>query len=641
MCGIAGTLALDAPLAEPDRELVRAMTARLRHRGPDGRRVSADGRAALGAARLKITDLSEAAALPMASDDGAVVLTYNGAVTNFRALRDELGLERRRPLRTGSDAEVLIRLYEELGDSFLDRLSGQFAFCLYDSRRARALIVRDPQGLRPVFTLAAAGRLHFASEIKALLEVPGWDRRLDAEALWDFFSLAYIPGRSTPFAEVRELPGGHLLEVDLRSGRFSERRYHEPRWETDEGMTEADAAAGVRSTLRDAVARSLQADVPAGLTLSGGLDTSALLALAKELGLSRRLHTFSLRIDEPSFDESRYQRLMADFSGSSHHEIRVGPADIMGCLQATAAHLDEPSGDGAAAPTFLLAREARRHVGVLLSGEGGDEVFYAYETYRACRARRLYRRLPAAVRGGLRALAARLPVSHEKLSFDFLSKRFTQGAELGVPEAHLFWRHALDEPEKAALLTCPPPARPTAALFRGLFDSLPYADELDRLAAVDLRYYFIDDLMVKNDRTIMAHSVETRFPYLERDVMGWAARIPARLKVKGLRGRWVQKQAFKDILPGPILRRSNMGLEMPHSLWFFREFGDLARKYFTRQRVERSGLLRFSAVERLWQDHLARRRGNGRPLWCVLSFLIWFDLFIYEGDYRDHLVEPA
>lgn len=641
MCGIAGTLSLGRPLRESDQSLVRSMTAVLRHRGPDGQRVLSDEKGILGGARLKITDLSDAAALPMASDDGMVWLAYNGAVTNFRSLRDEFDMERKRPLRTTSDAEVVLRLYEELGDGFIDRLSGQFAFCLYDRRRQRALLVRDYYGLRPVFYLVHGGRLHFASEIKALLEVPGWDRRLDTEALWHFFSRAYIPGTRTPFAEVRELPGGHLLEVDLRAGRFTERRYYELRGETDETLSEEAAAAELRVRLRDSVERSLQVDVPVGLTLSGGFDTSTLLALAKELGLSRRLHTFSIRINEPSFDESRYQKIMVDFAKPIHHEITVNPSDILQCLTATVAHMDEPSGDGAAAPTFMLSREARRHVGVLLSGEGGDEIFYAYETYRAYRARQFYRRLaPAWARRILRALAASLPVRNEKLSFEFRAKRFSEGAELGVPESHFFWRHVLGEEEKRRLLTCPPPPRPTVALFRELYDSLPFKDELDRLTAIDLQYYFIDDLMVKNDRCIMAHSVETRFPYMERDVVEFAARIPARFKVKGLQGRCIQKLAMKDLMPRPILRRSNMGLEMPHSLWFFRGFRALAQQYFTRDRVERSGLLRFEAVDALWQDHLARRRDNGRPLWCVLNFLIWFDLFIYEGNYKDFLQEP-
>jgi asparagine synthase (glutamine-hydrolysing) len=488
-----------------------------------------------------------------------------------------------------------------------------------------------------VFYLIRGDKIYFASEIKALLEVPGWNRGLDLEGLWHFFSLAYIPGSRTPFAEIRELPAGHFLDIDLKSGHYAEKRYYALRRETDESLTEDAAAQGVRQRLRDAVTRSLTADVPVGMTLSGGFDTSSLLALAKESGLGRKLHTFSIRINEPSFDESRYQRLMAEFVGSIHHEITVNPSDVLACLHATAAHLDEPSGDGAAAPTFLLSREARRHVKVLLSGEGGDEIFNAYETHRACQIRRAYRRwAPDWARAVLRNMAARLPVSHNKLSLDFLSKRFTEGAELDAPEAHFFWRHALSEEDKLRLLTCPP-AKPTASLFREYFDSLSYPDELDRIAAIDLRYYFIDDLMVKNDRSIMAHSVETRFPYMERDVVEFAARIPSRFKVRGFQGRRIQKLAMRDALPPAILRRSNMGLEMPHSIWFLREFKALAEHYFSTKHIERSGLLRPEMVQQLWREHLARRRDNGRPLWCILNFLLWFDLFVYEGNYKQYL----
>jgi len=638
MCGIAGTLALGAPLRETDRPVVERMVRAIRHRGPDSQGVLADENAALGCARLRITDLSRTADMPLVSDDGALWLAYNGAITNFRALSAKFGLDRERALRTRLDSEVLLRLYERLGIEFLSELTGQFAFCLYDRRKQRVFLVRDFFGLRPVFYALHGGKLHFASEIKALLDVRGWDRSLDTGALWHFFSLAYIPGNSTPFAGVRELSGGRLLDIDLRAGTFKEKSYYAPEFKAAGSMTELETAGEVRRLLRGSVERSLDVDVPAGLTLSGGVDTSTILALAKELGLSHKLHTFSIRMDEPSFDETRYQRLMVEFAGPIHHEILVKPADILENMFSVVAHMDEPSGDGAAVPTFLLSREARNHVKVLLSGEGGDEIFGGYETHRAFRARKDYRRwVPPWARRALRAAAARLPVSNKKLSLDFVAKRFTEGAELGVPESHLFWRHVFGELEKRKLLTCEPPEKETAALFRELFDSLPFPDELDRLAAIDLKYYFIDDLMVKNDRPMMANSVETRFPYMERDVVDFAAGIPSGLKVRGMRGRRIQKLAMRDLLPRPILTRSNMGLEMPHSLWFFGEFRGLAEHYFSRARVERSGFLRYEEVDGLWREHLARKRDNGRALWCILNFLIWFDLFVYDKNYKEYL----
>lgn len=642
MCGIAGIIALQGRLSAGEAALAREMTAALAHRGPDGQNVLSCEQAAFGGARLRVTDLTDAASLPMASAGGRVWLSYNGAVTNFRELAAEYGLAQKRPLNTGSDAEVVLRLYEELGEGFLSRLSGHFAFCLYDRGRGKALLVRDPYGLRPVFYLRHAGRLYFASEIKGLLEVQGWDRRLDCEALWHFFTLAYLPGGGTPFAEVHELRGGHLLEIDLPTGTVKEREYSRINYRPDPGMTEESAASGMRGLLLDSVRRNLATDATAGMTLSGGVDTSGMLGLARELGLSRKMHTFSISMQESSFDESRYQRLMSDYAGTVHHEVRVGPEEVLGALFSTAAHLDEPTGDGAAVPSFLLAAEARKHVSVLLSGEGGDEVFNAYETHRAYRARNLYRKfLPAPARAALRGLAAALPVSCSKLSFDFVAKRFTEGVELGVPESHIFWRHTLTEQQKESLITFPAPGKSTAGLFRELYDSLPYPDGLDRISHLDMWYYFIDDLMVKNDRSIMAHSVETRFPYMDRAVVELASRIPGRLRLKGFSGRNIQKLALRGLVPPEILRRSNMGLELPHSLWFFGGFSGLAEKYFSRERVERSGVLRWEAVEVLWKEHLARRRDNGRALWCILSFLIWFDLFVYDGNYKDFLVRPV
>ncbi|MDT8285615.1 MAG: asparagine synthase (glutamine-hydrolyzing) [Elusimicrobiales bacterium] len=642
MCGIAGVLSLGRPLSPSDKVMAGGMTEVLRHRGPDSIRVLGDEKAAVGCARLRITDLSPAADLPMVSEDGSLWLAYNGAVTNFRELDRRFSLSAERPLRTASDAEVVLRLYERMGIGALEELSGQFAFCLVDRRLRKAFIVRDPYGIRPVFWTEYGGRLYFASEIKGLLQVPGWDRTLDTAALWHYFSLAYIPGDATPYLGARELSGGMLIEADLDKGRFSERRYYSPDFTPDHGLTERGAAEEVRRLMKGAVERSLDTDAPAGLTLSGGVDTSVMLALAKESGKAAGLHTFSIRMAEPSFDETPYQRLMAEYAGTAHHEVKVGPEEVLGCLLSTAAHLDEPTGDGAAAPSFLLAREASRHVKVLLSGEGGDEIFSAYETHRACRARAAWRRwVPAPARAAARFLAGRLPVSNSKLSFDFLAKRFTQGAELGVPEAHCFWRHSAGEDEKRRLLRVPPPSPDTPGLFREIYDSLPYEDDLSRLAAIDLRHYFIDDLMVKNDRPFMAASVETRFPYMERDIASFALRIPPSFKVRGLAGRRIQKLAFRDIVPARVLNRSNMGLEMPHSLWFFGGFRALAEKYLSRDMVEGTGLLRYEEVRRLWEEHMGRRRDNGRTLWCILNFVIWFDLFVREGDYRKHLSAPA
>ena len=614
------------------------MLAVLHHRGPDGLGVVEYPGCVLGNTRLKVTDLSPKADLPLASKDGTVWLAYNGAVTNFRELKRSRRMEETHRFRSDSDTEVVLHLYEDLGIDFLGSLSGMFAFCLYDGVRQKAYLVRDFFGQRPLFYRVKAGRLHFASEIKAFLELDDFDGRLDLDGLHDFFSLAYIPGHRTPFQEVRELEGGHLLEVDLHRGVFEERRYYQLRFRADEGRSRKETARQLHDALLDSTRRNLQVDVPVGLTLSGGVDSGCLLGLLKELGVSSKTHTFSIAMGVPSFDESRYQRILASFGQTQHHEVSIHAREVLENLPSHLAYLDEPSGDGATIPFFLLAREARKHVSVLLSGEGGDEIFNAYETHRAYKARKLYRNLaPPWLRGLLHAAARRLPVSHEKLSLDFVSKRFAEGAEMDVARAHFHWRHVLSEAEKRRLLPGVGARRPTEALFEEYFRELPYEDQLDRISAIDLRYYFVDDLMVKNDRMFMAHSVEGRYPYMDRHVVELAATIPTGDKMRGFKGRYIQKLAMKGLIPPEIQRRTSMGLELPHSTWLMNEIQGWAGGFFTKKRVERSGLLDFEAVDTLWREHASRRRDNGRALWCVASFMTWFDLFVHDGDYKRHL----
>lgn len=635
MCGFAGTLSLEGRLDEMERDLVGAMTALLRHRGPDGERVLVDARAAIGNTRLRVTDPSPSADLPMMSEGRGLWLAFNGSITNFRELAARHRLAERRPLVTGSDAEVVLRLYEQMGLGLLDELNGMYAFCLYDRAAGKAWLARDPHGQRPLFYALSPGRLHFASEIKALLEQPRIDRRLDETALWDYFSLGYIPGEATPFTGVRELRGGCLLEADLNAGTWRLQRFHKQRWSTDESLGEDESARKLRALLEKSLARNLDCDVPVGLTLSGGIDSSSLLALTSRAG--RTPHTFSLRVDEPSFDESRFQRVMVDWARPIHHEIVFRPEEVLAHAKTCMAHLDEPTANGAAIPSFLIAREARKHVKVLLSGEGGDELFSAYETHRAVGLRAAYRRLlgPGA-RSLLRRASGWLPITHAKLSLDFLFKRFVEGAERDLPAAHLYWRHAFSEVDKARLLPSAR-SRPTESLFVEEASGIG-GDDLARVAAIDLTYFFIDDLMVKNDRTFMAHSVEARFPYMDRELVEFATRLPSRFKVRGLNGRLIQKRAMKDILPRRIIGRSNMGLETPYSAWLTGPLRPLAEEYFSRKSLARSGLISHETLAALWGEHLERRRDNGRGLWCALNFLLWFDLYVYKGDYKEHLV---
>ena len=645
MCGITAVISLDpggATLDDTDHRALEAMTAALHHRGPDDVGFIGDHRVALGNTRLSILDLSDAGHLPAANEEATVWLAYNGEVTNFRELREEFELDRHFPMRSTSDTEVVLRLYELLGIDFVRHLSGMFAMCIYDRRLRRLWFVRDFYGIRPLFWHQTGDRLHVSSEIKAMLELPGFDDRLDEEAFFHYFGLAYMPDRHTPFASVTELQGGWLLDVDLDKGSIEERQYYRVRYEPQADADPDATANALLVEMRDSVRRNLISDAPLGLTLSGGFDTSSILALARDIAPTRDIHTFSIVMEEPSFDEAAYQRIMVDFARTEHHEIRVGPADVADALVEHMAFMDEPSGDGAAIPSFLLAREASQHVKVLLSGEGGDETFNAYETHVASRARHIYRRFaPAPIRGLLRRAAHALPSDYSKLSFDFVAKRFTEGTELDVPRAHYHWRHVLDDGEQRRLLRIAPDATRTDGFFSRAFDRADFDDDLDRISLVDLEYFFIGDLMVKNDRTFMASSVEARFPYMDRLLHEHVARIPASLRMRGLSRRWLQKRAMRGMLPEAIADRSNMGLEMPHSNWFLEGLRPVLETYLEPKRLARYEWLNAAFVGELWRQHLARERDNGRPLWCILNAMVWFDLFVHDRSWRGYMRRPS
>ena len=621
-----------------DRDAVVRMTSVLKHRGPDDWGVHFGARYALGSTRLSVNDLSDAGNMPMSSEDGSVVLTYNGEITNFRELAVEFRLSEQVPLRSTSDTEVLLRLYELLGIDCVKHLSGYFAFCLVDRKLGKTFVVRDQFGARPVFYRVDDQRLHIASELKSFFEVPGFSPDLDAEGLNHYFSLAYIPGHHTPYREVRELDGGHYLECDLASGELTTHEYYKIEYPTNESLDERGFIEATREAIIDSVRRNYVSDKPVGVMLSGGVDSSGLLGVAKHLGLAKQTHSFSIKVEEKSFDESRYQRAAVDYAQCIHHEISFDADYVTAAVERHMAFMDEPLGDGASLPFFLLAEEAAKHVTVLLSGEGGDEVFNAYETHGAYKVRRAYRGMvPSPMRWLIRNGAQMLPTSHTKLSFDFLAKRFSEGAELDVPRAHHFWREAMNVPEKAALLTQADWVTDTSDIFAAAFEDASVGDELDRLSRIDWKYFYVGDLMVKGDRMLMGHSLEPRYPYADRILFDLVRTIPSTLRLKGFKRRHIQRQAMKDLLPPLIYKRTNMGLELPHSLWFGKGLRPLIEQYLNPQSVDDTNFLRSEAVTQMLTEHEGGVKDHGRSLWCILNFVIWHRMFVQTRDYRKQL----
>ena len=636
MCGIVGVLTLDTPSGGYSHHLLEEMVGTIKHRGPDYVGIHHDGPCGLAHSRLSIIDLSPAARQPMTNESGAVIIAYNGEIYNFQELRNKYALDQKGHIfKSKSDTEVILHLYEEIGIDCLKEFNGMYAFSLWDRTRRTLFLARDPFGIKPLFYLKHKNALWFASEIKALLKVPGFVPRPNLEALHHYLSFDYIPGELTAFEDIRELRPGHVMTVCLdKPGQEKIQRFFDIRYEVKRNLSEAQAVAQTQEFCREAVKRHLISDVPVGVMLSGGLDSSAMTALMAQVRGDSDFHTFSLAFDEPSFNESDYARLVAEHTGTTHHEIRVTPEKVAQLLPEYLSYIDEPYADGSAIPTYLLAQYAKQHVTVLLSGEGGDEFFAGYDTHLAYKIRRLYRRIPSFFRKNcIRPLVDRLPVSHKKLSLDFKAKRFVRGAELDVPDSHFYWRVVLSEDAKKEVLNLQNLERlnhfsPSVDFFKEAYQRCEAADDLNRLLYIDYSYHLPDDLMIKNDRMTMAHSLEARVPFTDVELVRFLSSVPVELKLKNRKKKYLLKSALKGLLPNEILEKKKVGLEMPYSQWMVAELRHIVEDTLSESSLHASGLFNPRGVRRLWEEHLEKRFDHGRPLWGLLNYMLWYKMYI-------------
>ncbi|MCU0917175.1 MAG: asparagine synthase (glutamine-hydrolyzing) [Planctomycetes bacterium] len=631
MCGFAGILTSDAALDPSGRTLER-MAASLRHRGPEASGFHRDPACRLAHRRLSIIDLSAAGRQPMANEDGTVWLACNGEIYNFRDLRTQFGLDGKHCFRSRTDTEVLLHLYEEKGIDCVKQLNGMYAFALWDTRTRTLYLARDPFGVKPLFYLRHGGAFYFGSEIKALLAVPGFQPRPSLEALHHFLAFDYVPGALTAFEGISELRPGHVMSLGPTDGEPRLERFYDLEYEIDAHLGETQAVERSRALLTQAVQRQLVADVPVGVMLSGGIDSSALTALMARVRGDADFHTFSLAFDEPSFDESSYARLVARHIGTKHHEIRVTPRQVQDLLPTCLGCIDEPYADGSAIPTYLLAQCARQFVTVLLSGEGGDEFFAGYDTHAAYRVRQLYRRIPPGLRQGLiRPLVDRLPVSHRRLSLDFKAKRFVRGAELDIPQSHFYWRVVLSEEAKRLVLAEPQRFQqyaPSHQFFSDAYARCEAQDTLNRLLYIDCSYHLPDDLMIKNDRMTMAHSLEARVPFTDTDLVTFLATVPVAYKMPGLRRKHLLRSALKGLLPDAVLKKKKLGLEMPYSRWLRAELRGVGEAVLSDSRLRATGIFNPAGVRKLWDEHQALHTDHGRALWGLINYLLWHELYI-------------
>ncbi len=632
MCGICGIMNLALEPAAY-RERIDRMSARLAHRGPDSHGKYELPHLALAVRRLSIIDL-QTGDQPLSNETGEVTLVFNGEIYNYRELREEL-LRRGHHFKTQSDGEVIPHLYEDQGPDFVRELNGMFAIALWDDRAKRLVLARDRAGEKPLYYWHRDRTLVFASEIKALFEYPGISRELDPEALNQYFFYGYFPAPRSVYAQIKKLPAAHRLVVER--GRIT----IEPFWRLKDYLRppgrpplsrreEGALVEELRERLRQAAVSRLVSDVPLGVFLSGGLDSSTLVAAMSEL-TPGNVNTFTVAFHEKTYNEEAYAGFVARHFRTKHHAISANLTNMGEALDILADHLDEPLADPAMIPTFLLSRFARQHIKVALSGEGGDELFGGYPTYLGARLAEYYLRLPRFLRRQVASWLPRLlPVSSSAVPAELFLRRFLTHAERGPAERHHIW-FGVFSPAELDQLFSPAwrgPTPPSAAIFSPLAragEGARFDDTLAEMLYLDFRMYLEDNLLVKIDRASMACSLELRTPYLDHRLVEFAAGLPAALKVRRFQLKYILKKAVEKWLPRKIVYRQKQGFSVPIAQWMRRELRPLLDETLGEEKLKRQGLFNVPFVRRMLNEHCSGRRDHRKPLWALLCFQLWYD----------------
>lgn len=614
MCGILGKI--NYVSRKPVREAeLKAPLFELFHRGPDDEGVLTDRYCGLAMRRLSIIDI-EGGRQPVYSEDRSVAVVLNGEIYNYRELRKEL--EPRHRFSTGSDTEVIVHLYEELGWKCLKKLNGMFAFALWDARKEELLVARDRAGIKPLFYADVGGALYFSSEIKALLSFPGVPRDLDEQALADYLSFYYISSPRSIFAHIRRLPQGHFIKV--AAGRSEVSRYWNFRF-SPERMTGREAAERIETALLSSVKRQLVSDVPLGVFLSSGLDSTAIVAMMAKLGVRPKTYTIGYS-GGGTHNELAEARLVAEKYGTDHHECLLSPSDVRSLLPKAVKGFAEPHGDWTYLAMERLSAVSRKEITVALTGAGGDELFAGYPTLSAAKVGRVYRYLPGPVKAALRAAAERLPVSTRRLSLDFKIKSFVRGASFSPEVAHMKYKEIFSPEEIKAFMPSLTHGDPFEVFSQHLPD-VADAGLLDRLMYLDLNVFMPYCSLHSTDLVTMFNSQEARVPMLDNEMLELAGKVPLGLKMKGFTTKHVMREALKHYLPEEILRMPKKGFSMPTADWLKGELKGFVLDAVSAARAKAPDFCDYSLTEKLLAEHLEGRRDNTRRLTCLVSLFLW------------------
>ena len=618
MCGFAGLLAPPNELTDPEA-LVRSMTRSLEHRGPDTEGFFVDHPVFLGHRRLQVIDL-EGGVQPFVTKD--VVLAYNGEIYNYKQLRAELASEGV-SFRTESDTEVLAEGFARFGTDFLSRLNGMFAFALWDKRTRTLTVARDRMGQKPLYIMPLSSGWAFASELRALQLIPGVSLQVSATALRRYFLYDFSPAPNTIFENVACIEPGHWRSWGPdgdQSGKY---------WNPELFESGTQQSGDVGDILSEAVRLRLRSDVPLGISLSGGIDSSLLVALAAQHLPASELHTFSVGFEEASYDESNHARLVAEHFGTQHHEQVLSEDTMLNVLPKALDHLDEPFADGSFLPTYLLSEFTRQHVTVTLGGDGGDELFMGYPTFFAHRLGQLFKGIPSSVwKFGVSPLVDRLPVSERNISLDYQMKRFSLGMQANEFERHFVWIGSLAPWKQSQLLSEKVMDRCSDQMVfepvRRALGGTEHHPSLHRLSLLYAKLYLADDILVKVDRASMAHGLEARAPFLDHHVVEAALRLPINQKLRGKTTKAVLRDLARTQLPEVITRRPKKGFGMPIAKWLRGPLKRWASDLLDPVVLGESGFFVPEQGMRLLREHCDGKTDHRKALWSLLVFSHWW-----------------
>ncbi|MBI4351437.1 MAG: asparagine synthase (glutamine-hydrolyzing) [Elusimicrobia bacterium] len=614
MCGITGRInyASKAPVREAE---LKGPLFEMYHRGPEDEGLLVDRHCGLGMRRLKIIDL-EGGRQPVYSEDGSLAVFLNGEIYNYRELRKEL--EGRHRFSTNSDTEVIVHLYEELGENCLERLNGMFALAVWDARKEELFLARDRAGVKPLFYADIGGSLFFASEIKALLAYTAVPRDLDGQALANYLSFYYISSPRSVFRHIRRLPQGHCIKIG--GGKAELKRYWQYRFRPVK-MTEREAEERIEAALLNSVKRQLVSDVPLGVFLSSGLDSTAIVAMMAKLGVKPKTYTVGYE-DGGTYNELDGARLVARKYGTDHHDCLLGPADIIKDLPAAVERFAEPHGDWTYLAMGRVSALSRKDITVALTGAGGDELFAGYPTLSAAKVGRFYQYLPGPVQAALRAAAERLPVSTSRLSLDFKLKSFTRGAAFRPEVAHLKYKEIFTADEIKLLLPGVEHEDPFEVFAQHLPD-VAGGRLLNRLLYLDLNVFLPYCALHATDLVTMFNSQEARVPFLDNEMMDLSEEVPLGLKLKGFTTKHIIRKALRKYLPEEILKMPKKGFSMPTGEWLKGGLKEFTLDSISAARAAAPGFCDYAFAEKLLKEHCEGRRDNTRRLTCLVSLFLW------------------